>query len=64
MKARSLILIIVGVVIKSIVLFFFVFFLEGHDHSVKIVGVMETVNFLPKMNSELSIVSRSSSSFT
>ena len=44
MKARSLILIIVGVVIKSIVLFFFVFFLEGHDQSVEIVGVMETVN--------------------
>ena len=39
MKARSLILIIVGVMIKAIVL------LEGHDHSVVIVGVMETVNF-------------------
>jgi hypothetical protein len=38
-KARSLILIIVGVMIKVIVL------LEGHDHCVEIVGVMKTVNF-------------------
>ena len=38
MKTRSLIFIIVGVMIKAIVL------LEGHDHSVGIVGVMEKVN--------------------
>jgi len=39
MKTRSLIFIIVGVMIKSIVL------LEGHDHGVVIIGVMEEVNF-------------------
>ena len=39
MKTRSLIFIIVGVMIKSFVL------LEGHDHGVVIVGVVEEVNF-------------------
>ena len=39
MKTRSLIFIIVGVMIKSIVL------LKGHDHCVVIVGFMDEVNF-------------------
>jgi len=44
MKARSLIFIVVGVIIKSIIL------LEGHDHRVVIIGFMDEVDFAEDEN--------------